>query len=74
MSVIFRVIATIWCLAVFILGFGIVRQLMTVDGLDPLNNASGLTVAFVVIWLVSSALLSFLGVILLLILHRMIEG
>lgn len=74
MAAIFRVLTVVWCLAVFGLGFGIIRQLMMVGGADPLNTASGLTITFVAIWLVSSALLSFIGFICLLALHRMIEG
>ncbi len=74
MSAILRVLAVIWCLIVFGLGFGIIRQIMMVGELDPLDTASGLTLSFVVAWLVGSTLLSFVGLIFLLILHRMIEG
>lgn len=71
---VFAVSAAAWCCAVFYFGFGIVRQMMMVDGIDPLNTASGLTITFVAIWLVSSTLLAFIGVICVLVLYRMIEG
>ncbi|NUQ05088.1 MAG: hypothetical protein HUU31_14480 [Anaerolineae bacterium] len=74
MGRVFAAIAAAWCCAVFYFGFGIVHQLMTVDGISPLNTASGLTITFVAIWLVSSTLLSFIGVICVLALYRMIEG
>lgn len=74
MTVIFRVLAVVWCLAVFGLGFGIVRQTMMIGGLDPLNTASGLTISFVAVWLVSSTILSFIGSISFLAIHRIIEG
>lgn len=47
--------------------------MMMVGELDPLKTASGLAILFVAVWLVGSTILSFIKVISLLAIHRLIE-